>query len=435
MAGVAFASRGAPLAARVVSPSEMREARVTVQGMVGSNCVVQYAESLSGTNNWRFLTNVVLSSGSYEVVDAHPAATKQRFYRVVRPEFVTASAPATNPTFKVWGDSISVGIGAATCFGAQVAARNNWAFENHAVGGTFSILGSASVYSETTSKLCRYVIGFGYNEMAHYPRGTQITNCTDSCVLAEAAWLAIPDEKKVRQGHRWMTTSGVWTNAPAYAFGIKSSGDNASITITNLAGRTIVVGMAHWEKGSPESAYRVAVDGATVLTNSAISVDVISQPGWGCGAAPFGILLTNLSDTVHTLTITALRGSIEFDWCAADFGALAAENRPKVYLTPTTIRSTAAIYPLWHQDPADTATFDQKLLRCNNVYRRNAAKLAAVGLNVSWIDFSCNFDPGVDLSADGIHPSTSGQIKLSYVFEAGMNRADQRTAATMAMSQ
>jgi len=56
-------------------------AGITVQGLVGANCQIQYCYDLSNTNNWTILTNFTLPTSPYFWLDPTPARFQRRFYR------------------------------------------------------------------------------------------------------------------------------------------------------------------------------------------------------------------------------------------------------------------------------------------------------------------------------------------------------------------
>jgi formylglycine-generating enzyme required for sulfatase activity len=85
-------------------------ARLSLTGVVGSACTIQYCAGLSQTNNWQLLTNLMpLPSSPYLVADASPA-TATRFYRAFAQQVITNLVP----TNLVWILPISFVMGSPT---------------------------------------------------------------------------------------------------------------------------------------------------------------------------------------------------------------------------------------------------------------------------------------------------------------------------------
>lgn len=337
-----------------------------------------------------------------------------------------AQPPAQNPGGPAliwWGDSIAHGETASASFPLRLALRNGWRPEDHAAGGSFSCEGGTErngigVYGEAARENGLYLLAYGYNETAHYPREGQIATGSRACALAEAAWLAIPDNRKLKPASERVRRSEQWTNNPAFLFGCASSTPDAAITASNVPGPVIVIGMTHWEKGAFQGAYRIDIDGKPVLTNDAQFADTISQPGHTLFFAPYGVLLTNLDTTPHTVSITVLSGVVEWDWMAGGLDALDKTRRPAVYIFPTAMRSVDSVYAGWVADPSDPiptsskADCEKRIARCREMYRSLASTLSSAGLNVTYADITGELDPATDLSADGVHPNDAGQAKL-----------------------
>jgi hypothetical protein len=58
-------------------------AGVTVEGAIGSQYGIQYTTALSGSNEWRGLANVILTTPKQVWYDPEPASNPQRYYRIV----------------------------------------------------------------------------------------------------------------------------------------------------------------------------------------------------------------------------------------------------------------------------------------------------------------------------------------------------------------
>ena len=239
-------------------------------------------------------------------------------------------------------------------------------------------------------------------------------------MVALAGWLGIPDGNKIKPGNVAVAQGGTWSSGTGASWGVKSTSAGSTITITNLYGPAILIAMMHWENGGTAGSYRIDVDGVPVLTNSAQFPAPISQSGWPVSYAPWGILLTNLDWATHTLVITALSGTVEWDWAAGNLLTMASIGGPNVYLCPTTVRSRSDIYTTGWDAASDT--FDVRRNRVNWIcYRDVATRLAQAGLNVCWCDLSETINPGTDLQSDGVHPNTGGHQNMALAVERLMN--------------
>ena len=319
----------------------------------------------------------------------------------------------------VLGDSVALGYtpgGNITCFGQYIATRKNWYFTNFARGGSFAANDATNAYNLTPSTNNNYILSWGWNEAAHYPRSAQISNILP-IVLAEAGWLGIADYKKQKPGSNNVVTTGFWTNTPVTSFGLMSTNTGSTITITNLYGVAILLAFQAWENGGATGSYRIDLDGSPYVTNSAQFMDVISQAGHTLTNAPYGILLTNLPVATHTVVITVLSGVVEFDWGAGNLLNAADLAGPNVYLCPTTIRPTDAIAASWDSSSLTAAA---RIAAVNSTYAACSFLLAQAGLNVLWCDLPGVIDPN-DLWSDGTHPNQGGQSKIAMAVERGMN--------------
>jgi formylglycine-generating enzyme required for sulfatase activity len=83
-----------PAAPKVEKIAAAPEPRLTIQSTVGTTNVIEYTPELA-TNQWRVLTNWVVSNNPYVFVDLSAPPSPQRFYRVLVPT-ITNPLPDTN---------------------------------------------------------------------------------------------------------------------------------------------------------------------------------------------------------------------------------------------------------------------------------------------------------------------------------------------------
>lgn len=315
-----------------------------------------------------------------------------------------------------YGDSITMGTAASDAahrFTNIIAAARNWTLSNHGVSGDHMIDTADETYALTVAQDTQSLGLFGYNDMRSGGTGDAGTKTTfQNALYAQAAWLAIPDSKKIHAQSVSVTYAGTWADNPTTYGGSLSrySSAAASTATFTLYGRTLYIGATRTSYAN--ATMSVTVDGVSQGTFSCTGLTDSASTARDYG--PFLIRLTGFTDGPHTVVITYASGTgnIYFDWAAGADGAATVDG-PNVFIG-NTLRMNATGYTL--SPPHDQGS-DAAVSQYNDLIQTVVDDLSSDGLQVALVDASAYYNPNTgDISVDNVHPNDTGHAHIAEAF-------------------
>lgn len=311
-------------------------------------------------------------------------------------------------TYQAFGDSITAGQSAASGRGYvnQLAQALGVPVQNNGVSGHCAADQAAAIYATSiaTGDVSTFMIGT--NDQMKYGTDPAKRAAFKSALLAELAWLAMPNKTTARNAA--VTYTGSWADTPG-SIGRWSytNGDTASFSIT---GDTVFLGfLVHDTQYSTADIY---VDGVKKTTFNGHAPGVATKVTPPTLYAPALVILTGLGAGTHTvqIVITSASGSpnkLFFDW-------FATPNAGAKVIMASLHRLTASGYSTYGGS-------EENVLDYMSATHEAVEMLAAYGLDIEFIDNIGTLMPANDLVSDGVHPNSVGHYKIAQKFLPAMS--------------
>ena len=317
-----------------------------------------------------------------------------------------SGANYTNDVACFYGDSITIGYlitDTNNDFASLLSAQLSMVQDNQGNGGSqIADDGESGMVTDNDAIYATNVSVWlaGYNDMRYY--GSDPAALSDNTAALESlvAWLALPTTERI-PWYDGVTLLGNWSNRPllgslAYS---QSAGDTA---IFSFSGTTLLIGTA---RAGDAGIATVVVDGTVSNNYSCLrtAADTFRGINYSAGL----IIVTNLPDSLHTVTFTSQSASNTFlCW----YAGYSTSQLPKVVLCGT-LKMPEFEYQYAGRAPFTNGTdlaADQYSCAVSNV----AATLSAAGLNVKWVPAPV-LDTNTDWEEpDWTHPNESGHLKI-----------------------
>jgi lysophospholipase L1-like esterase len=306
-------------------------------------------------------------------------------------------------TYRAFGDSITAGQSAASGRGYVnlLAQALGVTIQNNGVSGHCAADQAAAIYASSIAAgdVSTYMIGT--NEQMKYGTDAAKRGAFKNALLAELAWLAMPNKTTARDAA--VTYAGSWGDTPVNSVGKWSwtNGDTASF---DIEGDAAFLGfLVHDTQYSTADIY---VDGVKKTTFNGHAPGVTTKIPT-TQYAPALVALTGLGTGAHNIeiVITSATGSpnkLFFDW-------FAAPNAGATVVMGSLNRLTASGY-------ATYGGSDENTLDYMTTTKEAAEVLQAFGLDIRFIDNIGTLIPANDLVSDGVHPNSVGHYKLAQKF-------------------
>lgn len=373
----------------------------------------------AGTTNFQLSGSTVeanssgLSSGSYgvceEVIGSGGAPNFTQLYTL------TAGTPAFSSAMQSIGDSITSGEWAFPQYNYGLANASGWALRNPAVGGYTACNATkvevfTNVYAPSDwNTVPATTILLGANDAVLGVGTPGELTFYENCLLANAAWAAIPTANKVYAANAmasgsWsaytLSISGnPWINA---GLAVQSSnvGDSLTFPITVGSSGTVWIFVNNFPTSGTSGSFTWAVDGGSATT---IAVDSnIGSAGDGVAAYPISVSAGSHS---IKLQISALSGAPMIFYGLGTNPSSAATH---VYVG-------GVLYRLNDQYSSTTATY-------NSAAQTIATTLASGGLNVTFVPVRNYVGSTIQyIMQDDVHPSPQGQQALYTAFNTSIH--------------
>lgn len=313
-----------------------------------------------------------------------------------------------------FGDSITLASpGGASApakgYAALAAAAKGWQLVNTGISGAQIADMADPVMRRIVNADSRSIGLVGFND--NYVRGLPgIEPCAET-LKALAAWLGIPESRKLRGVSPAIGYAGSWQLVGAYGATMGRVASYAGDTARFIAsGSTIYVALTRFAVGSHGGAVSIAVDGRQAGT---WSCEGGQNSYLGTWHSPMLARIPGLSAGEHEVVVTVTAGYVTLLW-AAGLGGDTCAARPAVYVG-NCLRLDATGYG-WGTAGANDST----------VAAYNAAILAATdtlradGLNVVYVDACAAYDPALYIAADHTHPNDQGHARIAQAYLALM---------------
>jgi hypothetical protein len=328
-------------------------------------------------------------------------------------------------SYDAFGDSITAGTGAtvpANKYVSLIGTALSVTPTDQGVGGDQAADQESEIYQTTVnstgSQLFTYMVGT--NDMAHYfANADQLANY-QSFMLASAAWLGIPANKKITAQSGTPTYSGSWSNSTYYGGSIgkysTTNGDTATFTVSGT-----VAYVAYTMLDSNAGQFSITVDGVSkgTYSNYGKNNSVIStQNGktYGSGLAR----IAGLSSGSHTVVLTVTSATdpnnkVFFDWAAGNEG-VTVDGGPLV-IQGGVPNKNSYLVPIY-----------------SSLVIANVSMLHGDGLNIYYADTTNAINISTDLIGDVTHPNDLGHSHLAQAFLSAINNRFTTSQSTVAVT-
>jgi lysophospholipase L1-like esterase len=202
----------------------------------------------------------------------------------------------------------------------------------------------------------------------------------------------------------WAGT-GLWTS-----FGRASSAVTSTKTFT-VSGTSVYLGMLIVDTAGAAGTYEVKIDGGTAQSFSSTAAGLTSPNGYPYSER--GHRWAGLSSGSHTIEVKMTGASnLYVQWA----GGSAQSVKPKVYVAniPRMSSASGLGYAAWGGSTANVQSYNTDIAAV-------VAELVADGLDVTLVDLYSVLNDTTDLhSADGLHISDAGHVKVAAAFYSAM---------------
>jgi lysophospholipase L1-like esterase len=405
------------------------------------------------------------ASGSYPIVPTlvDPNGRLGNYTVTIINGTLTVTAVITPTVCYFYGDSVTVGFNPndgqpnlTNRFAAVLCTNLLMTEVNEGVGGSqMSDAESDAITSnDSISNSTASVWLAGYNDVFWYGSDPAAEAINTETVESMAAWLAIPTSVRVSETDQanygpnsdsFYFPQGDWNfNATLGDMAFSSvpsqasfyfSGTTLLIGTVNLAGcGNAVVTVGDYSNSMVLPPYATNVYSCN-RTAGITGPGPSPSPGWANRAySPGLIIITNLTSNRHyAFFAPQTAATIWIGW----YAAYSTNQLPKVVLAGTLKPENSDytdFHPVYPGAPSDytlgsAAAADQYSLMLSNA----AVLLSSLGLNVSWVPVPI-LDPGTNYFSDGIHPNSSGHLKLANAIQAAFGSVASGPAPIALMS-
>ena len=317
-------------------------------------------------------------------------------------------ATGTSVTYKAYGDSITVNVGAsipANGYAALIGTAKGAAITNLAVSGSQITTQIDNIYATAVADNAQSFILTGFNDMRNYGVSAAGQQTYTDTARAALAWLSIPESAKIRGRAAGVAYTGTWANTPVYGMGKEATvAGTATVTVT---GSTIYLG--YIKQAGTAGSFTVSVDGGPAATVNA-NAGVTDGSARAYSASVYRV--AGLANVAHTVLVTWVSGTVYFDWIAGLPVTSSAPISPAVYVG-NCLRMPTAGYALGgvYANGSDTAVGQFNALISSIVQ-----ELVTDGLTIKLVDASSAYNPVTDAAVDNIHPADQGHAKIANAF-------------------
>jgi len=313
------------------------------------------------------------------------------------------TTPAPPLPVTVFGDSITVGVGASS-------SNKSWAgllggqrqVSNSAASGDQAADQSAKIQAASWAADRSYAIMVGTNDHRTYRSDAAKQAAFKAFVRQCIAWLAIPSKTIARSSS--VTYTGTWGNTVANTIGKQTTAMGAKAS-ASFTGSGVVVGYILQQDLAAMSTATVKIDGVSVGSlSSYATMSTVNGRTYAPAAAYFG----GLADGPHTIEIeNTVAGKIFY----LDYVAAVPKFSPRIVVS-NVIRMTPAAYTTYNTSEANVIAFNAQI-------QSVVGEFASHGLPVVLVDNCSGIDPAIHLP-DGVHPNDAGHSIIHANFQAGL---------------
>jgi hypothetical protein len=321
----------------------------------------------------------------------------------VNPAFIGSS-------FNAFGDSITYGSESSEAYPSVIATLTGMTASNYALSGTQAADIDTIVYGQPVTASSVSMVMIGTNDQWH--SGINYLKLADfrSTLLAELAYLAIPDAQKYWADSPSMTLAGTWFQGiGAYPHSMTTTTAESTASFV-LNGTAIYIAVI--VEDSQTGQFSLTVDGNSYGTINCYGQAAIST-NLGKSYTTCLTRVAGLLDIPHSVVLTFIGGSYgNLAWVAGSGGVNAATG-PLVYSLSIPLMGAAG-YSSLGGSIANSAAYNGAIQTC-------ARTLASDGLDVAFVDVTPYLNQTTDLNVDGLHPTTGGQAKIANAAVVVMN--------------
>lgn len=258
----------------------------------------------------------------------------------------------------------------------------------------------------------------GLNNVRYFGMNAAALRMYKNTLYALAAWLTIPDSKKIKARGSGIIYTGQWGDLPTYNANLgRFTITRGSTASAMVYGETIYVQSEQFSVNG--GSFTISIDSAVHGPYSATGTQVggMSKLTYN----PYGLRFSGLPSGPHSVVFTATgTGEVALDWIAVLSGRL-KRTGPWLFLG-NTVRLPKASYALY---PPFNKGSDAAVEAYNLATKQVAADLASDHLGLVYVDASAVYDPdnGIDLNpaADRIHPANAGYARIADAFIRAMS--------------
>jgi len=291
---------------------------------------------------------------------------------------------------QVFGDSISVGVGAST-------PSKSWVGLYSPVNSAVSGYQAGDMSNQLASTLTddNYALAIGTNDVRIYKDNATKKGYFESFLRHCLAWLAYPNRVRARD----MTITGAWSNTSVNSFGRYSLVNGATIKAT-VTGAKIFVGYIIQNALGAVSTADVYIDGVIVGSISCDGYTVAMNTQNGATYAN-ACKVFNVAYGEHLVEI--VNTSVNGKYLYVNY--VACEQSSPAIKVSNIIKMSASAYAALGISQATTDAYNAII---NNVLQDFSTVL---------VDNYSVIDPSIHLTSDGVHPNDLGHsvIHTSFV--------------------
>jgi lysophospholipase L1-like esterase len=328
--------------------------------------------------------------------------------------------PLHGTTLRAFGDSFTVGYQASDDdhkWTNIVAAKTGWTLTNSGNGGSqlADVEETHAIYQTRVQPDDNFALLTGFNDYRLIGTDAIRQQHYEDNLAAVAAWLTIPESRKIRAQSSAVAYTGSWVDAPAYGGGLtRASNIKGSTATAQVWGKTIYIGMTRITDGTQYATYSITVDGVAAAAGDCAATRNTYR---GQAYYPFLIRLPQNREGIHTVAVTVSRsvndGYAYLDWIAG-LPERAVSPEPTLLLG-NACRMTPSGYANPQNAPF-TVGSDEVAAQFNRRIREVALNLASDRLDCVWADVSRAFDPSIHVGPDNLHPNDLGYQAIASAF-------------------
>lgn len=304
-------------------------------------------------------------------------------------------------TFKAFGDSIVVGVGASPQSNCWVGLFTP---TNAGVSSAQAADLSGIMQAETLNYSKPTIIAIGANDAAKYKNDSAKKEYFRRAYRACLAWLCLPDKKTARGPQAGITLTGSWADSPAPNTCGKYTTQNGATGSATVSGDSVYIALSEGDYPSMGEQINVRIDGVPISTFSVkqLGVTTFLNQWWGRCVWKF----TGLGAGQHTVVVT--QNSPSGSFLHLDY--IAGSEQP---VRPQVIAGNAMKFTDWYYNNLgiNAATTQAYNAIINDV-------CAEFGVPV--VDNYSIFDPSIHSSDQYGHPNNAGYLVIHNNFKAAL---------------